>query len=138
MIAGSFWSFLILSLAVALIKGRRLERHFAILLLLGVVATYLFNICLGWTNAQPYVLLVDSVVLFVALGLTATTDRYWPIWYSAFQAIGVASGFSQALFPNQVPAMYIAMQGFWFLPAAISMVVGIMLDRSLPENEFWG
>lgn len=135
MIAVSFWSFFFLSLGMVFLKGRRLERYFAALLLLGVATTYGLNISLGWTNAQPFILVVDAIVLLVALAVTPATDRFWPIWYSAFQAVGVASGFAQALFPNQIPAIYIAMEGFWFLPAVMSMVLGIMLDQSLPREE---
>jgi hypothetical protein len=120
---------LLFAAAVIIFTGGIAERRFLIVLMICVFSTYAVNATLGWMEAQPYITGIDTALLLMTLAWTAKTTCYWPIWFSAFQAIAVATSFAQLLFPNHVPTVYIAVQGFWFLPALASMAAGAMLDR---------
>lgn len=123
-----FWLFFFAAIAIIVMAGKRLERCFAGMMIFLVSTTYFLNAELGWDRAQIYVLLIDSITLILSLFLVSIAKTYWPIWFSAFHAIAVATGIAQFAFPNEVPAFYTNMQGFWFFPAIVAMVIGVMLD----------
>jgi hypothetical protein len=123
-----FWLFFLSALTVMFCSGERVERRFALFLLSGVIATYLLNLSLGWDGAQILIMLINSSVLVFGLFLIATTKRYWPIWFCGFHSVTVATDIAQLTFPNNLPALYTNLQGFWFFPAVVIMVIGIVLD----------
>jgi hypothetical protein len=131
MIAMSFWFFFFVASSTTFMAGRRVERIFVSLLIFGVIATYVLNANLGWINARLLIFLIDASFLSLALFLSSRADCYWPIWFAGFLAIAVATSLSETLFPNKLPAIYIAIQGFWFLPAMASMAIGTVMDGRL-------
>jgi hypothetical protein len=124
-----FWLFLLSSVTAMFSLGGKFERQLAVVIVAAVFTTYAANASLGWERAEPFVSLVDACLLAFALRLVWVSDRYWPIWFAAFQSIALATGIAQLMFPADVPAIYTTMQGFWFFPAVIVMVVGVILDR---------
>lgn len=123
-----FWLFFLSAVTTMFSAGRAVERRFALFLFGGVVATYLLNTFLGWDGAHFLVMLINIVVLAYGILLISAVARFWPIWFSAFHSITVATDVAQMVFPNNVPALYTNLQGFWFFPAVVSMVVGVVLD----------
>ncbi len=128
MIAVLFWLFLASASAAVIIYGDRNSRVFLGILFAGVACTYVLNINLGWDEAQVYIFVIDGITLSIALWLVSKIDAYWPIWFSAFLAIAVATSLAQLVFPNHIPGIYINLQGFWFFPALMSLVIGVILD----------
>ena len=128
-IAASFWIFLISSLVILGSFGEKKGRQLTAACLLASIITYLTNAHLGFINAGSIVLLVDFVLLSIALWFVISTDRYWPVWFAAFQAITVASELANALFPANVTNLYGNFAGFWALPALGAAAVGAILDR---------
>jgi hypothetical protein len=124
-----FWLFFLSALTVMFQSGERVEQRFALFLLSGVIVTYVLNLSLGWDGAQFSIMLINLSVLVFALFLIALTERHWPIWFSGLHSITVATDIAQLTFPNNLPALYTNLQGFWFFPAVTIMVIGIMLDN---------
>ncbi|MEQ1689598.1 MAG: hypothetical protein ABL874_13580, partial [Sphingopyxis sp.] len=112
-----------------IVLGQRDEAIFAAALVLASAATSAFTTLFGWINSQPYILMVDAVLLLCTLILTFRSTSYWPIWFAALQLIGVSSGFASVLFPTQIPAIYIMLTGFWSIPALIVMMFGVARDH---------
>jgi hypothetical protein len=134
MIALLFWFFLAVAAAALTVFGDRQSKAYLAILLLGVVSTSAFISSFGWSEAQPYVLLVDSLILIFSLWLVSKTNSYWPIWACSFQSIVVATSIAHLIFPNQIPGVYINLQGFWFFPLLISVVYGALRDyRAMPR-----
>jgi hypothetical protein len=123
-----FWLFLLSAVVMIFIVGGKIERQFTAMIVVSVFATYLLNANLGWDNAEVYVATIDVFALAYALSLVSVTDRYWPMWFSAFQGVALATSIAQLVSPADIPAIYTAMQSFWFFPAVGAMVVGVMLD----------
>jgi hypothetical protein len=123
-----FWLFLLSAVVMIFIVGRKIERQFTAMIVASVCATYLLNANLGWDDAEIYVATIDVVALVYALYLVSVTDRYWPMWFSAFQGVALATSIAQLVSPSNIPAVYTAMQSFWFFPAVGAMVVGVILD----------
>lgn len=128
MLAWSFWLFLGCAVLLVTIKGGVVERLFSVVIIGSVVVTYLVNDNFGWVQAHSIVLVVDAVLLLTSLALVSQSQRYWPIWFAAFQSIAVATSVAFFIFPNHIPSLYINAQGFWFFPAMISITIGIMMD----------
>ena len=123
-----FWIFCISALAIVFFRGELIEKLFAATILISIIATYLVNNALGWVNAHPFVFSFDLGLLLLSLVLVSKSRRYWPIWFAAFQMIAIATSVAFFIFPNHVPSLYINAQGFWFLPALMSMTVGVIMD----------
>jgi hypothetical protein len=128
-IAGSFWLFLISSLAIFFFQGERLGQAFAMTLLTTVLFTFFANAAVGTRAAYPIVVGLDLSLLVVVMILAARCSRYWPLWFAGFHSISVASGIAYLLFPAQIPEIYIDAAGFWSLPALGAAVAGVLLDR---------
>lgn len=127
--AALFWMLLLSASGAAIVLGQRNEAIFAAVLVLASAATSAVTTLLGWINSQPYVLMVDVVLLLCALLLAFRSTSYWPIWFAAFQLIGVSSGLASVLFPTQLPNIYIMLAGFWSIPALTIMTIGVVRDH---------
>ena len=113
----------------AIVLGERNEAIFAAVLVLASAATSAFTTLFGWAGSQPYILMVDVVLLLCTLLLAFRSTSYWPIWFAAFQLIGVSSGFAAVMFPTQAPRIYIMLAGFWSVPALTIMTIGVVRDH---------
>jgi hypothetical protein len=129
MLAWMFWLFLACALSLVVVKGGRVERWFSVAIALSVACTFLLNRELGWIAAHKMILLIDVALLTLSLVLVSKSRRYWPIWFTAFQAIAVATSVAFFVFPNHVPSLYINAQGFWFFPALMFMTIGVIMDN---------
>ena len=123
-----FWIFFVSTLTIIFFRGGSNEKWFSTAIFANVTYTYFVNKTLGWVNAHPFVLVIDIMLLVFLLALMSKSRRYWPIWFAAFHSIAVATSAAFFIFPNDIPSLYINAQGFWFLPALMSMTVGVIMD----------
>jgi hypothetical protein len=127
--AVAFWLFLIASLLTVAISGGRSGRTFALVLITAVVATFTANSVLDAKSAPLIVLGIDlSLLIFVAT-LALSESSYWPLWFTGFHSISVATGIAHLTFPVTVSEIYIDAAGFWALPALATAATGVILDR---------
>jgi hypothetical protein len=80
----------VLVCAFAILKGDRTERLGAGLLLVAWAASINAQLAEGMLNTQYAVLAIDVIVLAILSVLAWRSERSWPMWAAAFQAIGVA------------------------------------------------
>ena len=124
-----FWLLMLLACGTVIVLGQRNEAIFAAAVVFASAASATFTTIFGWVASQTYVLMVDAVLLLYVLLLAFRSARYWPIWFAAFQLIGVSSGLAALLFPTRVPTIYIMLAGFWSIPAILAMTVGTIRDH---------
>ena len=74
-------------------------------------------------------LLVDLAVLAAFLTLALRSDKFWPLWTTAFQIIGVATHLAKAVDPGIIPRAYSIAQGFWAYPMLVALVIGVRADH---------
>jgi hypothetical protein len=134
MIAALFWLFLLCASVATATFGDRVSRMFLVALIAGTFGTLALNYMLGWAAAHKYVFAIDAIILLIAFGLVSKTKFFWPIWFCGLHGITVATSLSQLAFPNQIPGIYINIQGFWFFPAVAALVAGVMLDYRAAQN----
>lgn len=71
--------------------------------------------------------LVDLVLLAGLAHVAARTDRYWPLWICAFQALSVLSFLAWQIVPES-PRVFKALSAVWSIPQLIVLCVGPILD----------
>lgn len=128
----SFWLLIACTVGVALAFGRKAERGFALLLLAACVA----SAAVGLSTAQPVwttriAFASDWIILAVAWALALRSDRFWPLWFAAFQSLTVIM---QALAWGELGvrhAFLANLSSLWALPAMIAMTWGTLLDWRL-------
>lgn len=124
-----FWLFLLSACGTVTVLGRRSEALFAAFLVACAASTVAFHAWFGWVGAQPYILVVDGLLLLYVLLLARRTTSYWPIWFAGFQMIGVATQLAALLFPSAEVNLYLMLTGFWAIPATLAMAVGVVRDH---------
>lgn len=75
--------------AFALLKGDKPERFAASSMVVAWLATLAVHRDTLLTGVTIPVLVIDAALFLVMLGLSWRTDRNWPVWAAAFQAIVV-------------------------------------------------
>lgn len=73
--------------AFALLKGDQPERFTAGALVIAWLATLAVHRDTVLSSVPIPVMLIDVILLVLLIGLSWRTDRSWPIWAAAFQAI---------------------------------------------------
>lgn len=125
-----FWLIMAGNLAVAFVCGRRMERAFALMLVLLSVSVPLARIMFGQGQWSGMLIPVsDAVILLAAWGLALRSDRYWPLWFAAMQTLAVIT---EMLSWARLDTQYIVfanLAAFWSLPALIAMTWGTILDQ---------
>lgn len=112
---------------VALRWGGTDERIAAIGFLLAVVATNLTTDG-AYTHTETGVLVIDVTVFFGLLALALRSDRFWPMYASAFQLVGMMVHFaSMAQTGNFAWAYYVALI-FWTFPVFIALAIGTVFE----------
>ena len=133
----SYWIVLFLCCGYAFRRGGRPERIGAAVALaasiLSVAATTEF--AARFKGVEAGILAVDVAVLCAFLALAVKTDRFWPLWATAFHTVAVATHIAIAADPTTVPRAYALAQGFWAYPVILSFAVGTWnLQRRLAQS----
>lgn len=125
-----FWLYLSCALSVVIMRGDKVAKLFSLQLIVAAATTSFFIRSNGWLDSLQLVLIVDTMLLLSSLYLIGVRNKYWPIWFAAFQGISVATELALLLFPNQTPALYINQAELWSFPAIASVAIGVILDSS--------
>lgn len=106
--------------------GGRSERWGAAILLVGSVLTMLAQQppFFDWRYLRSGLLAVDLVVLAAFFALAQRSNRFWPLWATAFHLIAVVTHLVMFMQPAQVLQAYAIAQGFWAYPMLLVIVIG--------------
>jgi hypothetical protein len=119
--------FLILLLAVGayvLWRGRTPERAGLAIILIGSLlsgATAHYDAL--WQSGETGIFLVDGIVLLAFGIVLARSDRFWPLWVTAFQIIAVVTHLARFVSPHTVPFAYAIAEQFWVYPMLLLLTV---------------
>lgn len=126
-----YWGLAICGTAVAFTRGGKDERAGATTLLVASIASVL----VVWTvpvvkrlaPIQTSIFLIDVAVLVWFLWLALRSERFWPLWATAFSLIVVATHLAYLATPLIVPKAYILAQGFWAYPTWVAIMLGALV-----------
>lgn len=131
-----FLIILLASLAYVVRCGRWPERSGLAIIMLGSIATALVGRSDLWRGTEIGILAVDVVVLIAFLAIVALTDRFWPLWVSAFQLVSVTSHLARLLKPSTLPLAYAFAEQVWSY-AMIAVVIGsVAWQRRYARSSF--
>lgn len=71
-------------------------------------------------------LLVDLTLLGVLVGVALYSDRFWPLWLAAFQALGTGGHMVRGLDHGISPLAYAILLASWSYPMIVLLVIGTM------------
>jgi len=77
-----------------------------------------------WSSNRVGLIVVDVLALFGFLHLALISQRFWPIWATAFHLIAVCSHYVVLLSPERVLQVYAVLQGFWAYPIMLVIILG--------------
>lgn len=117
---------LLVTCSVAFWKGGRTERLGALIILIGsgltiwVEQAHMFD----WRHERTGLVIVDLMVLVAFFALALQTNRFWPLWATAFHLIAVATHLIIFIQPPRVLQAYAIIQGFWAYPMLAAILIG--------------
>jgi hypothetical protein len=128
---------LILACGFALRRGTAAEYVGVAIMSLGSVASTLATGTFdsAWTGLDSIVFFIDMFVLIALLGLTLMTDRFWPIWMTAFHLAAIAVHGAKSFAPDIAPWALATGSAFWAYPMLAALVIGTYEHvQSLPKD----
>lgn len=112
----------------ALWRGGRPERIFGLVLVIAwTVSPFLLNTD-DWIDPQWAEAVVDLIVLGVLFWLALTSDRYWPMWATAFHGVGVLMHLTMLVDPRVPPWAYRTASAIWSYAVLFALVIGTALE----------
>ena len=85
-------------------------------------------------QVETGVFTIDVFMLLVFLSLVFLTDRFWPIWATAFQLLGVLSHFAKLLYPPMLENGYGVLLAMWSYPVLIVLALGARMHQRLKRR----
>ncbi|KQM62683.1 hypothetical protein ASE75_13720 [Sphingomonas sp. Leaf17] len=123
-----YWIVALGVMAFAFWRGGRDEKRGAVLLMLGSLASLIAVVNIpvsGRLSAvQSTIFGIDVLILVAFTALALRTDRFWPLWATAFHSIAVATHLASFLSPQIVPRAYLIAQGMWAYPMWAAILIG--------------
>jgi hypothetical protein len=130
-VAVTFWAFLLSGGVLVALSGDRPAQRFLGAILIATLLTGATDLMIAKVIAPFAYLAIDASLLGLAIYFVVMIDRFWPVWFAGFQTITVASELSRLIFSGLSPERYADVGGFWAVPAFLSMVAGVTLDRRI-------
>jgi len=121
---------MLFGVALALWRGGRPERIYAVMLVLGSFATRFSENHANMADAQVGIFVVDVVFLAGVTSLAMLTDRWWLLFASAFQVVEVVTHAAMMLDHSLRGLAYFRGLAIWSYLSLASLLVGLWLyDR---------
>ena len=77
-----------------------------------------------WIRTEGEIFAIDIIALLALLYLTMKSDRFWPMWASAFQLLAVAIHTVVMIAPDVTPWAFATGAVFWAYPMLLALAVG--------------
>ena len=75
------------------------------------------------------VFFIDVCVLISLIVVALRANRFWPIWVSALQGLGVLGSLAMMLHPRVIPWAYAVVLSIWSYPILALIALGTVLHR---------
>ncbi len=78
----------------------------------------------SWSGLEVGIFAIDIVGLFALLCLTIKSDRFWPMWATAFQLLAVTIHTAMMVDPQITPWAFGTGAVFWAYPMLLALAIG--------------
>jgi hypothetical protein len=144
-ILNTFWGnvyylFLFVCCGYAIFRGARSEYLGAAILIIGSLSSLAIGKIWGtyWIRTETEVFVIDIFALFALIYLTIKSDRFWPIWATAFQLLAVTIHGAVMMAPQITPWAFATGAVFWAYPMLLALAIGSLEHvpmRPVPKIE---
>tara|TARA_R110001606_G_scaffold10898_3_gene47042 strand:+ start:2559 stop:2852 length:294 start_codon:yes stop_codon:yes gene_type:complete len=88
-----------------------------------------------WTGLEAEIFAIDVVALIALIWLTLKSDRFWPIWATAFHLLAVTIHAAMMVAPQITPWAFATGSVFWAYPMLLALAIGSRENQPfLPER----
>lgn len=130
LIAILFWVLCLACSIYAAAFGGWEGRAATVTILFAAVATAASNLLgVNWYSTNLIILVIDLAAFVCIYAIAARSDRWWPLWFAAFQLNSVVSHLATVISPRFSAIVYMGYEGLWAIPCLLVMVFGIHRDR---------
>lgn len=121
-----YYLFLIVCCGFAIFHGARSEYFGAAIMIIGSLFTLIAARLFGssWSSVEVGIFVIDIIVLIAFIWLALTSDRFWPMWSSAFQMLAVTVHTTMLMAPPVTPWAFGTGAVFWAYPMLLALAVG--------------
>ncbi len=135
-----YYIFLLFCCGFAVFRGGRSEYIGAAIMIVGSLFTLATARSFGtsWTRMEVGIFAIDIIVLTGFLWLALTSDRFWPIWVSAFQLLAVTIHMAMIMALPVTPWAFGTGAVFWAYPMLLALAIGSLEHvpmRPVPKIE---
>lgn len=121
-----YYLFLFACCGHAIFRGARSEYLGAAIMIAGSLSSLAVGKIWGtlWVRIEAGIFAIDIVALFALIYLTLKSDRFWPMWASAFQLLAVAIHTAVMIAPQVTPWAFATGAVFWAYPMLLALAIG--------------
>ncbi|MEO9599768.1 hypothetical protein [Parasphingorhabdus sp.] len=105
-------------------------------MIIGSISTVVVGRTFGtsWTGVQVGIFAIDIVALLALIHLTLQSDRFWPMWATAFHLLAVTVHTAMMVAPEVTPWAFATGAAFWAYPMLLALAIGSCEHVSLEPD----
>ena len=137
----TFWAYLYYMFLAgccgyAILRGSRSEYWGAGIMIVGSLATLAVGKWLEntWTSVEAGIFSIDLFALAALVLLVIKTDRFWPIWATAFHLLAVTVHSVMLVAPQITPWAFATGTAFWAYPMLLALAIGAREHKPLAKQ----
>lgn len=121
-----YYTFLVLCWIYSLLRGGAPERIGTTILLVGSLLTLatVSTLARSYSSVETAVFFVDVATLVAFLLLALRAERFWPIWVTSLQLLGMSGHVVKVADPDTIPRAYAFAAIFWSYPMVLLLALG--------------
>jgi len=132
-----YYIFLVTCCGYAIFRGSRPEYLGAAIMIVGSLSTLAIGrmVANSWTNVERGIFAVDIVALIALIYLALTSERFWPLWATAFHLLAVTIHTAMIVAPQITPWAFATGAVFWAYPMLLALAIGSYEHAPLAANQ---
>ncbi len=88
----------------------------------------------SWTGVEVGIFAIDIVALVAFIHLAINSDRFWPMWATAFHLLAVTIHTAMLAAPEIAPWAFATGAAFWAYPMLLALAIGSYEHAQLVPN----
>ncbi|MGB5484099.1 hypothetical protein [Parasphingorhabdus sp.] len=132
-----YYIFLVACCGYAIFRGSRFEYFGAMIMIVGSLSTLAVGRLLGtsWTSVEVDIFIIDIAALLALIYLSIRSDRFWPIWATAFHVLAVTIHTAMVVAPQITPWAFATGAVFWAYPMLLALAIGSFEHTPIVANQ---
>lgn len=121
-----YYIFLFVCCGYAIFRGACSEYFGAAIMIIGSLSSLAVGKLWGtpWIGTEVKIFAIDIVALVALITLAIKSDRFWPIWASAFHLLAVTIHTAVMMAPQITPWAFATGAVFWAYPMLLALAIG--------------